>query len=766
MSRIPSTDKSTWSATFKVGDRVKVRIDFEDILSQKNYTPDDVFTIVNAEKMGSDAVRPENPSGILYYLDNGQTWEGKDLELAEGDFTTAYTPEPATKPISTIKSSKKESSILVELGLSKSQIKQLPKSIVDEAEILDGVRNIVATMPSGVRQEIMQQSIIEAIEIFKNNLLEQDEVELTEEQKKEIEDYKSKEEEERDSRRDEESEDDEKPSDEQDKKDDEESKDDEDSKDEEDTKKRRDEEEDEDKKGSKSKDDKKDQGGEDIPKSKGGGGGGSGGGQPIDIDDDEYPIEELSNEIKDIIKTQIFENRELNLSPSYKSTRWDKENHLFFNLTLEQFLYSWILLSQNTLYSVSSLFSPNLFSLMKYIWEWNKGYEAKVLDRYYIYSQYVPFLMFVAASPHVHSGAFYRKKGWTTDAAKGQKMGWDTMRIYPIPDYSYGLNSNGYYIGQADEQSYNKFDTILNLHIPYLEYDEKRLNKIVENPPKDTTPETRRYTYYTNNFRGNSIVIENTLANDYGLSYYYERYKNINYSLPEVPQDEMREVSLIDGKVVPSGFTEPIGNSYYSKFYGGEDKWFIKLDKERAYKLIRILHKFYNASSWVGHPYDLSYFNNINSKIYKVNVSKIYDVLRKYLTLNSADNLTFSISEVFDNCIVVSNEGGELNLREEKEHQSLGVSYTNVHLKESSDILFPFPEIYNSLEWIKVSSIKIQPKSEPTKKTRKKREYSSEQQEILDEINALKQAIKYTSGEEKESIKQEIEALKQSIKYL
>ena len=86
--RIPSTDPSVWNGTFKVGDKVKVRIDFSDITDTNAIS--EIIEVVkdntpfkldkNGNNIGGFA-RPENPSGSLYILSNGGNWEGKDLEL-------------------------------------------------------------------------------------------------------------------------------------------------------------------------------------------------------------------------------------------------------------------------------------------------------------------------------------------------------------------------------------------------------------------------------------------------------------------------------------------------------------------------------------------------------------------------------------------------------------------------------------------------------------------------------------------------------------
>jgi len=109
---IPSTDKRTWNGTFKVGDKVKVRWDFSTDLgsgaSKVEYNSNDNnFTITKIDKQQATPykedkkgnniggfMRNENPSGYLYVLNNGQMWEGKDLELA---VLTPKMPEPTPK---------------------------------------------------------------------------------------------------------------------------------------------------------------------------------------------------------------------------------------------------------------------------------------------------------------------------------------------------------------------------------------------------------------------------------------------------------------------------------------------------------------------------------------------------------------------------------------------------------------------------------------------------------------------------------------------
>ena len=100
-SAIPSTDPSTWDATFKVGDRVKIRIDFTTDSTTNTYdyakigsyfSKENDFKIIS-KTSEKEMIRPENPTGTLYTLSNGQNWEGKDLEL----FVTQQSNKQQTK---------------------------------------------------------------------------------------------------------------------------------------------------------------------------------------------------------------------------------------------------------------------------------------------------------------------------------------------------------------------------------------------------------------------------------------------------------------------------------------------------------------------------------------------------------------------------------------------------------------------------------------------------------------------------------------------
>ena len=75
MERLPSTNPSVWNSSFNTNDMVRVRIDFSDRADINQ-----PFRIIKTTTV-SDFIRPENPTGKLYDLENGQSWEGKDLEL-------------------------------------------------------------------------------------------------------------------------------------------------------------------------------------------------------------------------------------------------------------------------------------------------------------------------------------------------------------------------------------------------------------------------------------------------------------------------------------------------------------------------------------------------------------------------------------------------------------------------------------------------------------------------------------------------------------
>jgi cobaltochelatase CobS len=109
---LPSTDPSTWNAEFKIGDRIKIRPDFTadmgDGTIKINYnSPDNNFEITGTS-VENAVKRPENPTGVLYRLNNGESWEGKDLELASSAAASVSTLQ-SSAPMPTQNSQQLES---------------------------------------------------------------------------------------------------------------------------------------------------------------------------------------------------------------------------------------------------------------------------------------------------------------------------------------------------------------------------------------------------------------------------------------------------------------------------------------------------------------------------------------------------------------------------------------------------------------------------------------------------------------------------------
>jgi len=132
---ILSTDPSAWAFEYKVGDVVKIRLDMVTLSKFSNssddyYSPQNSFIIVEKRKEddGFDYRRPENPSGYFYDLSNGETWEGKDIELTE----TAY--ESVALPLSkkTSKDARKEVKAIIDnVEAPKKSRKELKQDYTD-----------------------------------------------------------------------------------------------------------------------------------------------------------------------------------------------------------------------------------------------------------------------------------------------------------------------------------------------------------------------------------------------------------------------------------------------------------------------------------------------------------------------------------------------------------------------------------------------------------------------------------------------------------
>ena len=662
------------------------------------------------------------------------------------------------------------SGILVELGLSKSQIKQLPKSITDEADFIDGVRNIVASMPDGVQKDIMLQSIVEAIEIFKNNLLQQEDVELTNEQIEDIKKHESEEEKKIRERGDEEppktDEGDEEPP-KTDEGDEEPPKTDEG--DEEPTKKdeepRRGGIDDEEPQPSKKREDDehKEKGGEDLPKTPSGGGGGGGGGTPIDIPEEAYPIAELNEEQKKYIYYNVIKNPNYTpITPNRKATLWNKEQNMFFGLDIEDMLAAWILLVKNDIETnrdFLDLSKPNLFSLIKYLWEFHKGYEALVLDRYYIYSQYSSFLMFLAAGLPHHSSKYAGLGIYPYDVLEEAQIRPTALSSAKrIPNYYPILDNNGYFAGIINAEDYKYFESWLQFELDKDKTGDDRLIALLSNKyDKIYGYKKTKNAYYINNSEGFETIIQDNVS---PRDYYVEAYKRKLYgSLKPMSTTSFREFYL-EGSNIKLGSKKAYSNIVQQGF-DVENAAHYTLDTYETITLLKILYKFYYANDWVDFQY--MFLLNTPKGGYKIKASYIFPLIYQFVRMSGYDNFTASIDGT--NNLYFNHEGSEFNLSNTKEFKAFGLH--QIYSFGYENTLFPFPYIDNSLNWKQKIAIKFEPTKEPpVKKARKKKEYTSEQQEIVDEINALKQALKYVSGDEAESIKQEIEALKQSLKYV
>jgi len=644
------------------------------------------------------------------------------------------------------------SGILVELGLSKSQIKQLPKSITDEADFIDGVRNIVASMPNGVQKDIMLQSIVEAIEIFKNNLLEQEDVELTNEQKEDIKKHESEEEKKIRERGDEEppktDEGDEEPP----KKEEEPRRGDIDDEEPQPSKKRED-------------DEHKEKGGEDLPKTPSGGGGGGGGGTPIDIPEEAYPIAELNEEQKKYIYYNVIKNPNYTpITPNRKATLWNKEQNMFFGLDIEDMLAAWILLVKNDIATnrdFLDLSKPNLFSLIKYLWEFHKGYEALVLDRYYIYSQYSSFLMFLAAGLPQHSSKYAGLGIYPYDVMEEAQIRPQVL-LYSsrrIPNYYPILDNNGYFAGIINAEDYKYFEWDWHYKLDKDKTGDDRLIALLSRELYEKLYGYKKteFAYYINNSQGFETIIQHNVTPK-GL--YVEAYKRKLYgSLKPMSTTSFREFYL-EGSNIKLGTKNTYPNIVQQGFDVKKAAHYT-LDNNETIRLLKILYKFYYADSWVDFQY--MFLLNTPEGGYKIKASDIFKLIYQFVRMSGYDNFTASIDG--SNNIYFNHEGSEFDLSNTKEFKAFGLHQNYAFGYEN--LLFPLPYFDNSLNWKQKIAIKFEPTKEPpVKKARKKKEYTSEQQEIVDEINALKQALKYVSGDEAESIKQEIEALKQSLKYV
>jgi hypothetical protein len=137
--RLPSTDPSTWDAVFDVGDKVKIRINFNDIADVEK-----VYKITKVEDLSKfeDVVRDKNPSGRIYTLSNNQDWEGKDLELVERANANQSTPTSSADTPAPIVYNRNT-------NYNVGELTEMIKNTKKELSEWIGLRNVMSTTDTG-----------------------------------------------------------------------------------------------------------------------------------------------------------------------------------------------------------------------------------------------------------------------------------------------------------------------------------------------------------------------------------------------------------------------------------------------------------------------------------------------------------------------------------------------------------------------------------------------------------------------------------------
>ncbi len=580
--------------------------------------------------------------------------------------------------------------ILEQLGLSKSQIKQLPKSIRDEADMIDGTREIVGKMPEGEPRSIMNSSVGEAIEIFKNQLLEQEEVELTELQKKQIQEHKPKEAKDEKPGEEDAPQGDDKPSGE-------------DQPGAEDTPEGDDRPaaDDEPKAGGDDGDtgggddgggggdggdtgggedgggrdgdgeEPKDLGGEDIPRVSGGGGGGGVPPPPLDIPEDAYPIPRIGKAAEKMLDGWSFVD--FTHGMSLKEPKWKPTGigvpDLFFMWSVEQWVIAWnAMLITEWSPQPATLHNINLFSLMQYKWERMKGKQTKALDRYYIYSQYTDFLLFFLncekertigeeALRFMTPDGSYIKSEFAPEWENGElpRRLFPNSLVRPFENYLPYMQKAGYYPGEQPsdiDKTLTRFlpraEAILDPLMPaiFAESYEQKIERLFE---------LNKYTrwagggmYYTNGFMEGVGVTVVPIKNSKYIRY-VEMVKYNNLALAE----NRGRLSGGVKDVYKLKFEEGKGKKLYalheySSIKGLKDD-FLGLDTNESTLYTRELENPYDAylltrKMW----YSSMFFNSndsgfappytVNMFSYNCEVREIESALSVYLKFNRSIN--------------------------------------------------------------------------------------------------------------------------------
>lgn len=162
---LPSTDPETWNGEFKVGDKVKIRWDYSNDLGLEKtkgfakvdyFSSENNFTVVHKGLPMSDNVRPENPTGVIYMIDNGQGWEGKDLELVVVD--NKQSPQQTVKQQKTTTTKTPKVSKVIE-----EEEPETPVYFDKEADFVKVYENFLQN-----NSEIEDYSLISQAEVIQN----------------------------------------------------------------------------------------------------------------------------------------------------------------------------------------------------------------------------------------------------------------------------------------------------------------------------------------------------------------------------------------------------------------------------------------------------------------------------------------------------------------------------------------------------------------------------------------------------------------------
>jgi hypothetical protein len=400
------------------------------------------------------------------------------------------------------------------------------------------------------------------------------------------------------------------------------------------------------------------------------------------------------------------------------------------------------------------------------LWEWNKGYPTKVLDRYYIYTQYVPFLSFMAAGSHIHTEKYVNNDNiFDYEIISGEKIPLHATKLR-IPNYSLSLEIAGFFGGEFDTEDYKYFTGEYGIPKPDTTINDNRLNYLAH------------YSGFVNdrqNYINNYYGAKTQIVQNFGFEYYIERYKDFKYSsLPTTKEDgiyssfSVDDYGNVETKILPK-YSQPYE---FQLNFDKKNLLYINIDKNRYITVFSKLKRLDYAQHWFvdgAYSIKMGVFREERTLDVQVLVAVYQQFLKFGNSFDFQNFITFSADQK-EKHLYIHNEGSEFEIKElSKTFQAFSFIRT-FSIDSFTKYAFPFPELDNSLEWSKVATIafKTEPTTTPTPPPTKKapKPISEEKQLVKNEITALKQALKYLSGEEAESVKNEIEALKQSLKYI